>query len=161
MEKIVIDPIGIIHSPYKKPKNIPIQGRFKENVEAFAILREEYKEGLRDLQEYSHAILIYHFHKIKAKDEKIVAQPYLEKKTHGVFSIRSPYRPNRIGFSIVKIKKVVDNKLYFTEVDMLDQTPLIDIKPYVEYFDKREDVRSGWIEKHFKNGEIPKKTILK
>jgi len=159
MEKIVIDPIGIIHSPYKNPKNIPIQGRFKENVEAVAVIKEEYKEGLRDLQEFSHAILIYHFHKIK--DEKIVAQPYLEKIDHGVFSIRSPYRPNRIGFSIVKIKKVDDNKLYFTEVDMLDQTPLIDIKPYVEYFDKREDVRSGWIEKHFKDGRIPERTILK
>lgn len=159
MEEIVIKPIGIIHSPYKSPKMIPIQGRFKEDVEAFAELTEEFQDGLRDLQEYSHAILIYRFHKIK--EEKVIAQPYLEKKDHGIFSIRSPYRPNRIGFSVVKIKKVIDNKLYFTEVDMLDGTPLIDIKPYVEYFDKRDNVRSGWVEKHFEDGTIPEQTILK
>ncbi|MEN8188074.1 MAG: tRNA (N6-threonylcarbamoyladenosine(37)-N6)-methyltransferase TrmO [Bacteroidota bacterium] len=159
MEKIVINPIGVIHSPYKNSKNIPIQGRFKEEDIAYAEVKEEFREGLKDLQEFSHAILIYHFHKME--DEKIIASPYLEKEKHGIFSVRSPYRPNRIGFSIVKIKEVVENKLYFTEVDVLDQTPLIDIKPYVEHFDKRDNVRSGWIEKHFKDGNIPEQTILK
>jgi len=157
MDIIKIKPIGIIHSPYKHVDGIPIQGRFKDDVEAFAEIKKEFQKGLKDLDRFSHAILIYHFH--NATEEKIVAHPYLEKKNHGIFAVRSPNRPNRIGFSIVKIQKIIENKLFFTEVDVFDQTPLIDIKPYVEYFDKRENVKSGWIEKHFKKG-VPKQTIL-
>ncbi|OQY04869.1 MAG: tRNA (N6-threonylcarbamoyladenosine(37)-N6)-methyltransferase TrmO [Bacteroidetes bacterium 4572_117] len=155
--KIQINPIGTIYSPYKQTKGIPIQGRFKDDVEAFAELHKEYQAGLKDLDGFSHAILIYHFH--NETEEKITAHPYLEKENHGIFAVRSPYRPNRIGISIVKIKKIVDNRLYFNEVDVFDETPLIDIKPYVEFFDKRENVKSGWVEKHFKNG-VPKQTIL-
>ena len=159
MQEIIIKPIGIIHSPYNSESGIPIQGKFKKNVEAFVELFPEYQAGLKDLDGFSHAILIYHFH--NQKEEKLIAQPYLEKADHGIFAIRSPYRPNRIGFSIVKIKNIKANKLYFTEVDVFDGTPVIDIKPYVEYFDKRENVKSGWVEKHFqKKDEIPKQAIL-
>ncbi|MEN8120691.1 MAG: tRNA (N6-threonylcarbamoyladenosine(37)-N6)-methyltransferase TrmO [Bacteroidota bacterium] len=157
MDIIQIKPIGVIHSPYKHSEGIPIQGHFKENIEAFAEVEKEFSQGLKDLDGFSHAILIYHFH--KETEEKIIAHPYLEKESHGIFAVRSPYRPNRIGFSIVKIRKVSENKLFFTEVDVFDETPLIDIKPYVEFFDKRENVKSGWVEKHFLNG-IPKQTIL-
>ena len=157
MSLITINPIGIIHSPYKKADGIPIQGKFKADVEAFAELEEKYIPGLKDLEGFSHAILIYHFH--NETEEKISTQPYLEKEEHGIFAVRSPHRPNRIGFSIVKISRIQENKLYFTEVDVFDQTPLIDIKPYVEFFDKRENVKSGWVEKHFQKG-IPKQTIL-
>ncbi len=157
MNSIQIKPIGIIHSPYKNADGIPIQGRFKDNVEAFAEVSKKYELGLKDLDGFSHAILIYHFH--NETEEKIVAHPYLEKESHGIFAVRSPYRPNRIGFSIVKIQRVIENKLFFTEVDVFDQTPLIDIKPYVEFFDKRENVKSGWVEKHFQKG-TPKQTIL-
>ena len=157
MKSIQIKPIGVIHSPYKHAGGIPIQGRFKDDAEAFAEVDIEYQEGLKDMDGFSHAILIYHFHKVT--EEKIVAKPYLEEKNHGIFAVRSPYRPNRIGFSIVKIQRISENKLFFTEVDMFDQTPLIDIKPYVEFFDKRENVKSGWLEKHFLKG-IPKRTIL-
>ena len=159
MQEIKIKPIGIIHSPYKGRKDIPIQGRFKNKVEAYAEIEEKYKEGLKDLDEFSHAILIYHFN--KCEREEIKARPFLEKEEHGIFAIRSPYRPNHIGFSIVKIKKIEENKLYFTEVDVFDKTPLIDIKPYVKHFDNRENVKSGWIDKHFESGEIPEQTILK
>lgn len=159
MKDIIVKPIGIVHSPYKGTKDIPIQGKFKDEVEAYVELDKKYQEGLIDLDGFSHAILIYHFH--ESKEEAITARPLLETEEHGIFSIRSPYRPNHIGISIVKIKSIKDNLLYFTEVDVFDQTPVIDIKPYVKHFDHREHVKSGWIDKHFENGTIPEQTILK
>ncbi len=158
MENIIIKPIGIVNSPYKGAKDIPIQGIFKSKTEANVELFDKYKKGLTDLDGFSHAILIYYFN--KSDKEKIIGKPFLENKEHGVFAIRSPNRPNNLGISIVKISRVVNNKLYFTQVDIFDKTPLIDIKPYVKYFDSRDNVKSGWIDKHFING-VPKQTILK
>ena len=158
MNQITLHPIGIIHSPYSESKDIPIQGRFKDNVEAWIELKDEYVKGLTDLNDFSHAILIYFFH--KSHKEGLEGKPFLEDVKHGIFAIRSPHRPNHIGFSIVKIKCIQENKLYFTQVDMIDGTPLLDIKPYVKYFDSRENVVSGWLDKHFKNGKIPDKTII-
>jgi len=159
MPQIVMHPIGKIYSPYKKSKELPIQGRFKDNVEAWVKLKKEYTRGLKDLDKFSHCILIYYFH--KSKKETIEGKPFLEDEKHGIFAIRSPHRPNHIGFSVVKIQRIQENKLYFTQVDMIDRTPLLDIKPYVKYFDSREDFISGWLDKHFKNGKIPDKTIIK
>ena len=159
MNQIVMHPIGKIYSPYKKSKEIPIQGRFKDDIVAFIEMKKEYAKGLKDLDKFSHCILIYYFH--KSNKITIEGKPFLEDKKHGIFAIRSPHRPNHIGFSIVKIKQIQGNKLYFTQVDMIDGTPLLDIKPYVKYFDSREDVISGWIDKHFKNGKTPDKTIIK
>jgi len=158
MKELILNPIGIIHSPYKEPKDIPIQGVFRNKVEAYVELDEKYEDGLTDLDQFSHAILIYHFH--KAKKTSIKAMPFLEEKEHGIFAIRSPFRPNHIGISIVKINKIEKNRLYFAEVDVLDQTPILDIKPYIKHFDHRENVKSGWLDKHFENGNIPNKTIL-
>ena len=151
--------IGIVHSPYKESKDIPIQGRFKDDVEAWVELKEKYVKGLKDLDKFSHAILLYYFH--KSEEENIEGKPFLENDVHGIFAIRSPHRPNHIGLSVVKIKCVQENKVYFTQVDMIDETPLLDIKPYVKYFDSRDDVVSGWLDKHFKNGKIPDKTLFK
>jgi len=151
-------PIGKINSPYKESKEIPIQGRFKDDVEAYVELKKEYVKGLKDLDKFSHCILIYYFH--KSNKLTIEGKPFLEDEKHGIFAIRSPHRPNHIGLSIVKIKRIQNNKLYFTEVDMINETPLLDIKPYVKYFDNREAVISGWIDKHFKNGKIPDRTII-
>ena len=159
MNKIIMHPIGIINSPYKKSKDIPIQGRFKDNVEAWVELKDEFVKGLKDLEKFSHAILLYYLH--KSDKEHIEGKPFLEDDVHGIFAIRSPHRPNHIGLSVVKIKRIKENKLYFTEVDMIDRTPLLDIKPYVKYFDSRDDVVSGWIDKHFKDGKIPDKTFIK
>ena len=159
IKKIVLNPIGTIHSPYKESKDIPIQGTFKAKVEAWIELKDKYIPGLKDLAQFSHAIIIYYFH--RSEREEIEGRPFLEQNKHGIFAIRSPHRPNHIGFSIVKIKSIKGNKLYFTEVDMLDGTPLLDIKPYIKYFDSRDNVRSGWIDKHFKNGNIPDETIIK
>jgi len=159
MNEITMHAIGVIHSPYKKVKDIPIQGRFKDDVEAWIELEYEYVQGLKDIDKFSHCILIYYFH--KSDKETIEGKPFLEDEKHGIFAIRSPHRPNHIGFSVVKIQRIRGNKLYFTQVDMIDGTPLLDIKPYVKYFDSREDVISGWLDKHFKNGKIPDKAIIK
>ncbi|MEJ2700904.1 MAG: tRNA (N6-threonylcarbamoyladenosine(37)-N6)-methyltransferase TrmO [Sedimentisphaerales bacterium] len=159
MDKIEMNPIGIVHSPYKRPKNIPIQGTFKPEVEAWVELREEYSSGLKDLDKFSHAILLFYFH--QSHEERLRSRPFLEDQMHGIFAIRSPHRPNHIGLSVVRIKRIEGNRLYFTEVDVLDQTPVLDIKPYVAYFDNRKDVVCGWIDKHFEAGDIPDATILK
>ena len=156
---IKLKPIGIIHTPYHEPKDIPIQGIFKSEVEGWIELDGQYSAGLKDLDGFSHAILIYHFH--LSTKEHLEGKPFLEDETHGIFAIRSPHRPNHLGLSIVKIKRIEDNHVYFTEVDMLDGTPLLDIKPYSKHFDCRNNVVSGWLEKHFQDGTIPERTILK
>jgi len=134
---ITIKPIGIINTPYKEPKGMPIQGKFKRGVTGTARIFPEYKAGA-----------------------KLTGRPFLEDTEHGIFVIRSPHRPNHIGFSIVKLKSVKENIITFTEVDILDGTPLLDIKPYVKHFDSRDKVKNGWIDKHFKTGKIPKRTKL-
>ncbi|MBT3384389.1 MAG: tRNA (N6-threonylcarbamoyladenosine(37)-N6)-methyltransferase TrmO [Prolixibacteraceae bacterium] len=158
MEDIILYPIGIINTPYKSLKNIPIQGRFKDSVEGCCVLHNKYSDGLLHLDGFSHAILIYHFH--KSTKEEIKSKPFLESVEHGIFAIRSPHRPNKIGFSVVKIKNIIKNKLFFSQVDIFDGTPLLDIKPFIKHFDNRENVKSGWVDKHFANGNIPDETIL-
>ena len=153
---ITMHPIGIVRSPFQEPKGTPIQGVFSEDVEAWVELEDKYVEGLRDLDGFSHAILLYHFH--LSDREEIVAKPYLEDQEHGIFAIRGPHRPNHIGFSIVGFTRIEGNRLYFTEVDILDGTPVLDIKPYVKQFDSRPDAVSGWIEEHFKYGKAPEQT---
>ncbi len=159
MEQIVMHPIGKIHSPYKEGKDIPIQGVFRDDAEAWIELEGKYAGGLKDLEGFSHAIILYYFH--QSQREEIEGRPFLEPDKHGIFAIRSPHRPNHIGFSIVKIKKIEANKMHFTEVDVLDGTPVLDIKPYVKHFDSRDNVKSGWLDKHFKNGNVPDETILR
>jgi len=159
MEQIIIHPIGKIHSPYKDTKGMPIQGVFISDVEAWIELEDKYAGGLKDLDGFSHAIILYYFHKSQRED--IEGQPFLEPHKHGIFAIRSPHRPNHIGLSIVRIERIKANKMYFSQVDVLDGTPVLDIKPYVKYFDSRDDVMCGWVDKHFKNDNIPDETILK
>ncbi len=157
---ITMNPIGVVHSPYKKAKGTPIQGTLNEtNAEAWVELKEKYVKGLKDLDGFSHAILLYHFH--LSDREEIVGKPYLEAHEHGIFAMRSPHRPNHIGLSVVKIQKIEGHGLYFTEVDMLDGTPVLDIKPYVKQFDSRPDAVSGWIEEHYKDGQMPKQKTAK
>jgi tRNA-Thr(GGU) m(6)t(6)A37 methyltransferase TsaA len=158
METIELKPIGIIRTPYTEPKDMPIQGRFRDDVEGWIQLNEEYVPGLQDLDGFSHLILIYFFH--RSQREELQGRPYLEDESHGIFAIRSPHRPNHLGLSIVKLQRIEGNRVYFTEVDMLDGTPLLDIKPYVEHFDRREGVKSGWLDKHFEGGRVPEETII-
>jgi tRNA-Thr(GGU) m(6)t(6)A37 methyltransferase TsaA len=156
--KIQLKPIGIIHTPYKEPKYMPIQGKFGKGVRGTIWLFPKYQAGLKDVEGFSHLILIYYFN--RSKEVKLTGKPFLEDEEHGIFAIRSPHRPNHIGFSIVKVQKVKGNTVIFSEVDILDKTPLLDIKPYVSHFDSRENVKNGWIKKHFKNCKIPKRIKL-
>lgn len=152
-DAITMTPIGFIHSPYHRHDDIPIQGRFKPNVEGWVELEKEYEPGLKDLNGFSHAILLYHFH--RSDKSTATGRPFLENESHGIFAIRSPHRPNHIGLSVVRINSVRQNVLHFTNVDMLDGTPLLDIKPYISHFDCFADAKCGWIDKHFVNGRIP------
>jgi len=149
INEIKLKPIGMIHTPYKELKDMPIQGTFGKNVKGTIGLFAEYQAGLKDIEGFSHLILIYYFD--RSKEERLVAKPFLENQEHGIFAIRSPHRPNHIGFSIVKLEKVKGCTITFSEVDMLDITPLLDIKPYVAHFDSRTRVKSGWIDRHFKD----------
>jgi len=155
-KEIKLKPIGIIHTPYKEPKGMPIQGKFEKNVKGRIEIFPQYKQGLKDIEGFSHLILIYYFN--RSEEEKLIGKPFLENAEHGIFSIRSPHRPNHLGFSIVKLEKVKGRIIIFSEVDMLDNTPLLDVKPYVHYFDSRKRVKNGWIEKHFTNRKIPRRT---
>ena len=159
MKPITMNPIGVVHSPYRGPENMPVQGVFKPEVRAWVELKEEYANGLRDLDGFSHAILINYFH--QSHQELIQASPFLEDEKHGIFAIRSPYRPNHLGLSVVRILAIDKKKLHFSDVDVLDQTPVLDIKPYEKYFDVRDNVMSGWLDKHFEGGDVPDRAILR
>jgi tRNA-Thr(GGU) m(6)t(6)A37 methyltransferase TsaA len=157
MKEIVLKPIGIIRTPYKTHKGMPIQGKFKPGIKGRAVLLKKYAEGLKDLEGFSHAIFLWYVH--KSKEERLLTKPFMEDVIHGVFATRSPHRPNHIGFSIVKIEKVRGNILTFSEVDMLDKTPLLDIKPFMGPVDSRKNVKTGWAHKHLKKGTLPARAI--
>ena len=106
----------------------------------------EYVEGLKDLEGFSHIILIYHFH--LSKKSLLKVKPFMDDQIHGVFSTRAPSRPNPIGISIVRLIKIEKNILYIQDVDILYGTPLLDIKPYVPEFDVRAADKKGWLEKN-------------
>ena len=154
-----MQPIGEVRSPYRTSGDMPIQGVFGGDVEAWIELKEEYASGLKGLEGFSHAVILYYFHQSQRED--LQTMPFLEQVKHGIFAIRSPHRPNHLGFSIIKINSIAGNKIYFSQVDVLDGTPVLDIKPYVKYFDQRNNVKSGWIDKHFENGKIPDSTIIR
>lgn len=158
MAGIELKPIGTIRTPYTEPTDMPIQGRFRDDVEGWIELEEEYVPGLQDLDGFSHLILIYYFH--RSDKLEVEGRPYLENETHGIFAIRSPHRPNHLGLSIVRLQRIEGNRVYFAEVDMLDGTPLLDIKPYVEHFDRRDNVKSGWLDGQFSAGATPDRTII-
>ena len=158
-KEIKLKPIGLIHTPYKEPKGVSIQGKFDRGIIGRIEIFPEYQKGLKDIEGFSHLILIYYFN--RSKEVELVGTPFLEDQEHGIFAIRSPHRPNHLGFSIVKVEKVKGNTVVFSEVDMLDKTPLLDIKPYISHFDSRKYVKNGWIERHFKNRKIPKRTRIR
>jgi tRNA-Thr(GGU) m(6)t(6)A37 methyltransferase TsaA len=137
-----IKPIGTIHSPYTKIEDMPIQPKGATGVEGYALLDEEYIDGLQDLEGFSHIYLLYSFH--KTKREELLVTPFLDKQTKGVFSTRSPLRPNHIGISIVQLKEIKNNKIIVEGIDILNGTPLLDIKPYIEKFDVVKNSTSGW-----------------
>ncbi|WP_300670363.1 tRNA (N6-threonylcarbamoyladenosine(37)-N6)-methyltransferase TrmO [Desulfoluna sp.] len=138
-----IHPIGTLHTPHTQLEAMPIQPKGALEIKGQALLHPEYIEGLNDLDGFSHIYLIYHFHKTTRTELTVV--PFMDTETRGVFSTRSPLRPTHIGMSIVRITKVTKDTLHFTGADMLDGTPLLDIKPYIENFDHIEESTSGWM----------------
>jgi len=145
MEQIIINPIGIIHTPHKDVKNMPIQPIAAEGIYGTIELLSEFVDGLKDIEGFSHLTLIYQFHKIDGY--KLRAIPFMDTEEHGIFASKAPKRPNAIGISTVKLIKVEGNILHIEQVDMLDGTPLIDIKPFYPRYDNRFDVKIGWLEK--------------
>ena len=141
---IVYRPIGIIHTPFKELENMPIQPSGAARIHGTVDLYPEFAEGLKDLDGFSHLILLYHFH--KSRGFKLTVTPFLDSEPRGVFATRAPVRPNPIGLSVVPLQKIEGNTLFVAQLDVLDGTPLLDIKPYVPEFDKRAEVRIGWLE---------------
>jgi tRNA-Thr(GGU) m(6)t(6)A37 methyltransferase TsaA len=143
MSSITFNPIGVIHSPFKVVKGTPIQPTGAEGIQGIVEIDQEFRAGLKDLDGFSHLILLYHFH--LAEGYSLQVRPYLDKTTHGVFATRIPGRPNPIGLSIVRLVKVKDCTIHIQDVDIIDGTPLLDIKPYVPDFDMRETDQIGWL----------------
>ncbi len=146
MNEIKYKQIGVIHSPFKEPKGTPIQPGAAQGIEGTVEVFQEYVEGLKDLDGFSHIMLIYHFH--LSKESSLKVKPFMDDQTHGVFSTRAPNRPNPIGISVVQLVKIEGNILYVKDVDIVDGTPLLDIKPYVPEFDIRDARKKGWLEKN-------------
>ena len=146
MNTIEFKPIGVIHTPFKEPKGTPIQPKAGKGIRGVVELQPEYVDGLADLQNFSHIILIYHLHLSRGFKLKVV--PYLDDEERGLFATRAPRRPNAIGLSVVRLDKIEKNKLYVRDIDIIDGTPLLDIKPYVPEFDVRAADKKGWLEKN-------------
>ncbi len=150
--EIVLKPIGIIETPYTDwSQAVPVQGRANPESEGTLVLYPEYGAGLKDLEGFSHIILLYHFH--KSAEVMLSAKPYLDKAEHGIFAIRSPHRPNHLGLTLVELVSVQGLQVRVKGVDMLHGTPLLDIKPYNPRIDSVPEARTGWMEKAFSEGE--------
>ena len=136
-------PIGFIHSPFTTLENMPIQPSGAAGIKGSIELLPQYQSALLDLDGFSHIYLIYHFHKVQGA--ALQPTPFLDTKPHGLFATRAPRRPNPIGISIVKLISIEENILHIENVDILDGTPLLDIKPYIPEFNQVDEVRIGWL----------------
>ena len=143
-EDIVYRPIGILHTPFRDLAGMPIQPTGEASAPGTAQIFPSFADGLKDLEGFSHIILLYHLHQVQRTDLRVV--PFLGSEAHGVFATRSPTRPNPIGLSVVRLLAIEDNVLHLANVDVLDGTPLLDIKPYVPAFDWPKRARAGWLE---------------
>ncbi|MFQ5842458.1 MAG: tRNA (N6-threonylcarbamoyladenosine(37)-N6)-methyltransferase TrmO [Thermodesulfobacteriota bacterium] len=146
MDEITYKPIGIIHSPFKEPKGTPIQPLAAKGVDGRVEIFPEYAGGLKDVEGFSHVILLYHFHLSKGSSLKAI--PFMDDEERGVFAMRGPSRPSSIGISVVHLMGIEENILHIQDVDIVDKTPLLDIKPYVPEFDIIEVEKIGWLEKN-------------
>ncbi len=143
MDAIHYRPIGVIHSPFHEAEGTPVQPSGAAGIKGFVDLEEKYLPGLKDLEGFSHIFLLYHFHLSRGFSLDVV--PFLDDLPRGLFSTRAPKRPNPIGLSLVKLNRIQGRILHIENVDILDGTPLLDIKPYVEQFDSAQNTRAGWL----------------
>ncbi len=141
---LCVCPIGVIHTPHARAEETPIQPVFAEGVRGQAEIFPDYAAGLQDLDGFSHVWLLYWFHRAGAP--RLTVKPFLQDTEHGVFATRAPARPNPIGLSLLHLVRREACILHLEDVDILDGTPLLDIKPYVPRFDYRKDVQTGWLE---------------
>jgi len=151
MKSINFHPIGTIYTPFNEKVNTPIQPSSAVGVEGKIEIFSEYAVGLKDIEGFSHLIILYYFH--LSEGYKLEVRPFLDDELHGVFATRAPKRPNGIGLSVVKLKKVEGSTLYIEDIDAINGTPLLDIKPYVPQFFVAENVKIGWLSKH--KGNLP------
>jgi tRNA-Thr(GGU) m(6)t(6)A37 methyltransferase TsaA len=143
MDRVTYEPIGIIHSSFKNARGTPIQAAGAAGTEGTVEVFPKFAKGLEDIDGFSHIILIYHFHLCKSFSLKV--KPCLDDELHGVFATRAPARPNSIGVSVVRLFRVEGRTLRIRDVDIVDGTPLLDIKPYVPQFDVRKVKKLGWL----------------
>lgn len=148
MESVTYEPIGVVRSPFREPRGTPIQPPAAAGVEGTVEINPALVDGLKDLDGFSHVILIYHFHLSKSSSSQV--KPFMDDEPHGVFAMRGPSRPNPIGLSVVRLMGIEGNLLRIKDVDIVDGSPLLDIKPYVPHFDLRDDpeVRIGWLDQN-------------
>ena len=144
-EKIELTPIGVIHTPFKTREDVPIQSTGGQDVEGVVEVYPEYADGLADLDGFSHLLIVYHFHLSETYKLKVV--PFMDTVERGLFSTRAPRRPNPIGVSVVRLERIDGNKVHIRGIDMVDGTPLLDIKPCVPHlYPSPDEVRMGWLE---------------
>lgn len=146
VDDVIYKPIGVVHSPFKDLKGMPIQPIGAKGIKGEIHLKKEFVEGLKDLEGFSHIILIYHLHLSQGYNLRV--KPFLDENKRGIFATRAPKRPNSIGMSVVCLDSVEGSKINISNVDIVDGTPLLDIKPYIPNFDKckGEEVHIGWFE---------------
>jgi len=144
MKSIELQPIGIIHTPFSDPKGMPIQPAGGVGVKATIEVFPEFREGLADLDGFSHIALLYFFHRSEGYELRVV--PFMDTVQRGLFATRAPKRPNAIGLSVVQLDRIEDGVLHVQNIDIVDGTPLLDIKPYVPEFDSQPNIRTGWLE---------------
>jgi len=153
MDRLTLEPIGIIHSEHKVPKETPIQPVCAQGSAGHIEVFPQFAEGLDDIDGFSHLHLIYWLHRADeiagsvAGSTPLKVIPFLDDVPRGVFAVRSPVRPNPLGLSVVRLVERRGAELLVKDLDVLDGTPLLDIKPYVEGFDLRLGTRGGWFEK--------------
>lgn len=144
MEPVTFKPIGVIHTPFSRPKGTPIQPSRSSHARGTIEILPEFVPGLKDLDGFSHLILLYHFHLSEGFELSVI--PYLDVQPRGLFATRAPRRPNGIGLSVVRLLEIDGGTMQIEDVDMVDGTPLLDIKPFVPVFEKVDDCRLGWLE---------------
>lgn len=144
MEPVCYRPIGTIHSPFRDVAGMPIQPPAARGIAGSIVLRDDLAPGLDDIEGFSHLILVYHLHLVREPALRVT--PFLDDRERGIFATRAPKRPNPIGLSVVKLLRRSQARLEIEDVDVLDGTPLLDLKPYVPQFDAPDGVRIGWFE---------------
>lgn len=142
---IIYHPIGIVHSPHRQRGKAPIQPIYADGFRGYLEIFPEFAEGLEGLEIFSHIFILFHFH--LAREFKLKITPFFHDSQRGIFTTRAPERPNPIGLSLVRLEAVERNRVYVNDLDILDGTPVLDIKPFTKGLDSRFDSRDGWVDR--------------